>query len=93
MAHSFDSFKSYLDARQKLIHDERSMRRDHQPLRPISDAEHKADEHIRALRNTEAKILWKAQKDPNGKLAEMYPGMGFLTGALLHNLIIYFLIN
>lgn len=81
MGLDFDSFDSYLGARQKLIDDEQSVRRDHQSIRPISDAERKADELLRTLRSSEANDLWKPQKDPGGKLSEMYPGMGFLNGA------------
>ena len=81
MTLNFNSFESYLRARESLIGDERSLRRDHQPIRVISDAERSADQRLRALRAQEAESIWKAHKDPNGKLAEMYPGMGFLTGA------------
>lgn len=81
MAPKFDSFDSYLSAREELIEEERSLRRDHQSIRIISEAERAADQRLRVLRTQEAESLWKSHKDPNGRLAEMYPGMGFLTGA------------
>lgn len=81
MAASFASFDDYVSARSSLIQSERSLRRDHQPLlRSITGIERKADEKLRALRTKEAESLWKSHKDPSGKLEEMYPGMGFLTG-------------
>jgi hypothetical protein len=81
MALNFESFDGYRSARESLIKDERSLRRDHQSIRVISDVERTADGRLRALRTQEAETLWKSYRDPNGKLAEMYPGMGFLTGA------------
>lgn len=76
-------FEKYLSDREALIRDDTAMRRDHQPIRTISDTEKKADEKLRALRASEAQSLWKTAKDPSGKLLEMYPGMGFLTGSCL----------
>lgn len=75
------SFSSFLKAREELIADERSLRRDHQAnIRPIGEDEKRADKILREIRADEAKKLWKDHHDPLHRYNEMYPGIGFLTG-------------
>lgn len=74
------SLSSFLSAREALIDEERSIRRDHHAdVRPISTEEKAADKILRAIRSEEAKGLWKEHHDLAHRFNEVYPGMGFLT--------------
>ncbi|KAF8333951.1 Metallo-dependent hydrolase [Cantharellus anzutake] len=64
--------KKYLEAREALIAQDRSLRRDHQedirPIRPESG------------KQTEAKELWENAGNEISASQSLFPGMGFLTG-------------
>ena len=65
---------NYLNLRNSLIDDDRSLRRN---IRTLSLPEIKADKIVRDIRSAEASTIWKEQHE---SITHPFPGMEFLTG-------------
>ncbi|KLO10535.1 adenosine deaminase-related growth [Schizopora paradoxa] len=75
-----NSIESYLAARNALISEERSIRRDFRELHKATDAELHADQIVRAIKLEEAKTIWAIDHPdtPN-----VFPGMSYLSARSL----------
>jgi hypothetical protein len=69
----------YLTRREKLINEDRALRKDHVRTN-YSPAEQKADEVVRCIRAKEAATVWRTNHDG---VPHRYPGMEFLKGMML----------
>jgi hypothetical protein len=76
---SSDRLNGYLKRRQKLIEEDRKLRKGY-VREQYSKAEQKADEVVRCIRAKEAVTIWG---NKHGDVPHQYPGMEFLNGMML----------
>ena len=70
----------YLETRQRLIAEDRSLRVDAHALANATDAERSADAIVRAIRAEENVSVWGPDAPTIPGSVHVFPGMGFLTG-------------
>ncbi|KAI0748685.1 Metallo-dependent hydrolase [Daedaleopsis nitida] len=70
----------YLDARARLIAEDRSLRVDAFALEQATDAEKRADAIVRKIRAQENETVWGPDAPPIPGSMHIFPGMQFLTG-------------
>lgn len=70
--------KSYLDARRKLIAEDRSLRRDCALLQSASEDELRAEELIKNIKAAEDKSIWSVEHEG---VTNTFAGMEFLSGS------------
>ena len=77
MATNLVDKSDYLKERDKLVDEDRRLRRDWPILQTRSAIETEADEIVRRVRMEEAQSIWK-EEHPD--IPHPFPGMEFLTG-------------
>jgi adenosine deaminase CECR1 len=69
--------EEYFCKREKLIHQDRSLRRDLANATPVSEHEARAEQLVLHLREKEGSTIWSADYQD---IPHPFPGMEFLTG-------------